>query len=81
MPIAGSLQKRQKDPNTCTFVQAKDEVKADIQNNMPAKNASTADNRAGERGAESNGVGNKTSVAPVQNAVEKLPKWLMLRLQ
>ena len=42
-----------------------------MQNNMPAKNASTADNMAGERGAENNGVGNKTSVAPVQNAVGK----------
>ena len=71
MPIAGESSETAKDPNTCTFVQAKDGVKADMQNNMPAKNASTADNMAGERGAESNGVGNKTSVAPVQNSVGK----------
>lgn len=71
MPIAGESSEMAKGPNTCTFVQAKDGVKADMQNNMPVKNASTADNMAGERGAENNGVGNKTSVAPVQNSVGK----------
>lgn len=74
MPIAGASSETAENPSTCTFVQAKNEVKADIQNNMPAKNASAADNKAGERGAESNGVDNKTSVAPAQKTAGETPE-------
>lgn len=79
MPIAGESSETAENPNTCTFVQAKNEVKADmqkadIQNNMPVKSASAADNMTGERGAESNGVDNKTSVAPAQKTAGETSK-------
>lgn len=79
MPIAGASSETAENPSTCTFVQAKNEVKADmqkadIQNNMPAKNASAAGNMAGELGAESNGVDNKTSVAPAQKTAGETPE-------
>lgn len=79
MPIAGASSETAENPSTCTFVQAKNEVKADMQkadmqNNMPAKNASAAGNMAGERGAESNGVDNKTSVAPAQKTAGETPE-------